>query len=264
MSKYRSKWLEIYTLYQMGIAFFLNRENSWHNESPQALSFWERGKIPRNARNIGVKHEDDPCTYIGKVLRKFGLRTRELKQKSRPDGTRYREYSIREMDLLSQAVYECVEVRLKNQVSEFNFDWKKIVKNSGFKTAETPVHQSLQPAHLQPDNYIEARVEVCRVPAVNYPEEKPEESITAVDSLVEILKFCDNESDVAEVAKYYDAPNLDGSQRSPGQKEDLVEAALLFSSLDVRHQLQRWWDSVVWQVRDFWRELESAPGVATS
>jgi hypothetical protein len=108
-----------------------------------------------------VKHEDDPCSYIGKVLKKFGLKTQEHKQKTRPDGTRYREYSIREIDPLSQAVYECLEERIKNQVSEFNFDWEKIVKNSSFKTAEMPANQSLQTAHLQLDNHIEARVEVC-------------------------------------------------------------------------------------------------------
>lgn len=161
MSRYRSRWLEIHTLYQMGIAFFLDPENSWHNETPQALSFWEQGKIPRNARNVGVKHENDPCTYIGKVLKKFGVRTQERKQTTRPDGTRYREYSIRKLDTLSQVVYECVEQKVKSQVSEFNFDWKKIVKNSSFKMAEVLVNQDLQSAHLHPDNYIEARVEVC-------------------------------------------------------------------------------------------------------
>ena len=161
MSRYHSKWLEIHTLYQMGIAFFQDPQNIWHNESPEAISFWEQGKIPRNARNIGVKHEDDPCSYIGKVLKKYGSRTQEHKQKTRPDGTRYREYSIRETDPLSQVVYECLDERIKNQVSEFNFDWKKIVKNSSLKTAEMPANHSLQTAHLQPDNPIEARVEVC-------------------------------------------------------------------------------------------------------
>lgn len=243
MSRYRSKWLEIHTLYQMGIAFFLNPDNSWHDETLEAVSFWEQGKIPRNARNIGVKHEDDPCTYIGKVLRKFGLRTHELKQKTRPDGTRYREYSIREIDPLSQAVYECLEQRIKNQVSEFTFDWKKIVKNSGFKTAEMPANQSLQPAHLQPDNYREAGVEVCSVVGVQQQPpggqliesqgvgEQSGELVPTAEGLAKLMPYCELPSDFAALAE--------------GFPLDLVEAAIaLQSSQPERLKLQKWFEQL--------------------
>lgn len=235
MSRYRSRWLEIHTLYQMGIGFFLDPENIWHDESPQALSFWQQGKIPRNARKIGVKHEDDPCTYIGKVLKKFGLKTQELKQKTRPDGTRYREYSIREIDPLSQAVYECLEQRIKNQVSEFNFDWEKIVKNSGFKTAETLTNQSLQPAHLQPNNYIEARVEVCRE---EEGKEKPQElastpcvTLSSIEELREAFSYCESSDDFAAVVE--------------GFEPDVVDEAIASSdSQPKRQQLRMWFEQI--------------------
>lgn len=329
MSRYRSRWLEIHTLYQMGISFFLAPENSWHDETPQALSFWEQGKIPRNARNVGVKHEDDPCTYIGKVLKRFGLRTQEHKQKTRPDGTRYREYSIRGIDSLSQAIYECLEQRIKNQVSEFNFDWKKIVKNSGFKTAEMLVNQDLQPAHLQPDNCIKARGEVCSATGVGEPladvSAMPAETLSPVEEVVatlpycqsledlsaiavgyspevmeeaialqselcreqlgqwfgqlaqssessggelaqsepsiernpsevllSLLELCQSAEDFTEVTKFFDAPGV----RSPTQKEELIEAAIVYSPLGIKAKLQRWWDSALYQIRDFWQFLE--------
>ncbi len=310
MSRYRSRWLEINTLYQMGIDFFLKPESSWHNESPQALSFWEKGKIPRNARNIGVRHEDDPCTYIGKVLKKFGLKTQELNQKTRPDGTRYREYSIREIDPLSQAVYECLEQRIKSQVLEFNFDWKKIVKNFGFKMAEMIVQSVVQPAHLHPDNYIKASDQVCsdagsdeeldevaiaaiatHLQSITSPEELMEvrecvelqifegalSRLTQVESdriaelaqaspveqLVGLFTDCETQEDFEAIAQYFDVPDENGGQRSPQQKEELIEAAIVFAPLQIKGVLQRWWDSVLWSVRDFWRAIESAPGVVT-
>jgi hypothetical protein len=301
----------------MGVAFFLNPENSWHDETPQALSFWQQGKIPRNARNIGVKHEDDPCTYIGKVLKKFGLRTQELKQKTRPDGTRYREYSIREIDSLSQAVYECVERKVESQVSEFNFDWKKIVKNSGFKMAEMPINQDLQPAHLQPDNYREARVEVCSVGvpaealspledlvvtlpycqsaedlmaiAAGYSREIMESAIALqpeplrqhlgewfgqlaqpqmsggaelaqsqevveenpTETLIKVLESCEDAGEFLEVCQFYQVPGL----RSPSQKEELIEAAILYARSEIKPKWRKWWDSTLYEVRDFWRFL---------
>lgn len=241
MSRYRSKWLEIHTLYQMGIAFFLNPENVWHDESPQVLSFWQQGKIPRNARNIGVKHEGDPCTYVGRVLKKFALRTQELKQKTRPDGTRYREYSIREIDPLSQVVYECLEQRIKNQVSEFNFDWEKIVKNSSFKTAETLTNQGLQTAHLQPDNYIEARVEVCGV-AGGYQQPKGENGVAEkpdpVTELSEAFPYCDTPKDFALVLEGFDATF-----------EQIEEAIAVQPTMPQRQQLRQWFSEVVGEIQ---------------
>lgn len=160
VAHYRSKWVEVHTLLEMGIGWFLQSQNSWHDESPEAIAFWEKGSNARTAKLIGIAHEDSPCTYIGKVLKRFGLRT-QSKQKSRPDKTRHRSYSIAPLDSLSQAVYECVEQRISSQVCEFVFDWKKIVQNSTFQTAETLTGEALPPAHLPPDNYKKTRGVVC-------------------------------------------------------------------------------------------------------
>jgi hypothetical protein len=261
VSRYRSKWLEIHTLLGMGISFFLDPSNSWSDETPEALSFWEKGKTPRIARNIGVSHEDDPCRYVGKVLQKYGLRTQE-KRPQKPDGTRYRQYSIKPLDSLSQAIYECVEQRINSQVNGFIFDWKKIIKNSTSPEPESLNTTELQRVHMAPDNYIKTRgdvdvnLEVKASESVHNTSDCGDDPKDPVDVLADILQSCDNPEELAEVSKFYEIQNLDGSAMKPDQKERLIESAILFSPLGVRHRLKTWWDSVLWEVRDFWRSLD--------
>jgi hypothetical protein len=231
-------------------------------------------------------------------------------------------------------VYECVERKVESQVSEFNFDWKKIVKNSGFKMAEVPINQDLQPAHLQPDNYREARVEVCSVGvpaealspledlvatlpycqnaedlmaiAAGYSSQVLEEAIalqseplrqqlegwfygqlaqpeltageklaqlelvehSSTEALLSVLSLCQTVEDFTEVTKFFDTPDLrsaasSSATLSPAQKEELIESTILYSPLPIKYKLQRWWDSALYQIRNFWRELEHQQGQPT-
>jgi hypothetical protein len=220
IARYRSKWLEINTLYEMGIDFFLDSANSWHDESPEAIAFCQKGKIPRNARNIGVKHIEDPCTYIGKVLEKFGLKTSD-KKKSRPDGTRYREYSIKPMDSLSQAVYECIAQRITDRVSDLNFDWKKIIKNAGVKTPESHTVIESCTVHQQPDSLIEIREVV--------DSKKPENEVLALPlkRLIEALPFVDSAEEFAAVIE--------------GIPSAAVDEAIFVSSVPYRREQLKTW-----------------------
>jgi hypothetical protein len=239
VSRYRSKWLEIHTLIGMGINFFLDPSNSWSDETPEALSFWEKGKIPRIARNIGVSHEDSPCVYIGKILQKYGLRTQE-KRKVGPDKSRYREYSIREIDSLSQVVYECVEQRINSQVSEFVFDWKKIIKNSTLPAAESIDTTELIHVHLPPDNLIKTRGEVDVDLSVKASEllhntsdcDESQEATrepSIVETLSQSFQYCESAQEFALVVKGFEA--------TPEQVEDAIAFA---SSQPKRKQLEQW------------------------
>jgi hypothetical protein len=224
----------------MGVTFFLDPSNRWSDETPEALAFWERGRIPRIARNIGVSHEDDPCRYIGKVLQKYSLRTQE-KRKQKPDGTRYREYSIKSLDSLSQAVYECVEQRVNSQVNDFIFDWKKIIKNSTFSEPESLATTELQSVHMAPDNLIKIRGDVdvnLEVKASGLiqntsvcdenQEATREPSIT--ENLCEAFQSCESFTDFVAVVERFVA--------SPEQVED----ALLYQPARRRQLLRQWWE----------------------
>ncbi len=241
VSRYRSKWLEIHTLLGMGISFFLDPSNRWSDETPEAVAFWEKGKIPRIARNIGVSHEDDPCRYIGKVLQKYGLHTQE-KRKQKPDGARYREYSIKPIDSLSQAVYECVEQRINSQVSEFIFDWKKIIKNSTFSEPESLDTTELQRVHMAPDNLIKTRGDVDVDLSVKASELEHNTSICGegregVDTRTDLERLIDALEVVRSLKEF--------SEVVGGREASMVEDAIAFAPTQPRRQqLTQWLEQV--------------------
>jgi len=237
IARYRSKWLEIHTLYEIGISFFLNPESCWDNESPEAIAFWEKGKTPINARNIGVSPEKDPCTYIGKVLARFELKTK-TKQKSRIDGTRYREYSIKPLNSEIESLYECVENRINIRVSALVFDWKKILKNQGVKTAETLTGNEEFATHLHTYNLIKIREEVCSETPVSIDGFSPNED-SELEQLIEALPFADSVEDFASIVE--------------GCSRETVENAIAFSGDQPRRQqLQSWLEALNEPIDDSW------------
>ncbi|NES18576.1 MAG: hypothetical protein F6K41_06510 [Symploca sp. SIO3E6] len=153
LATYRSKWLQVHTLLSMGIGWFLNKENSWHSESPEVLSFWKKGKDPKRQRNIGVSAQDtSPCQYLGKVLKKLELKTK-CKRK-RIDGKVVRLYCIDKLKPLHQAILESVGERINSQISEKVFDWKKVVENRGVSQPVTQAMPELEPVTQRADNFL--------------------------------------------------------------------------------------------------------------
>lgn len=75
---------------------------------------------------------------------------------------------------------------------------------------------------------------------------------TPLDKLLELFESCENESDFTEVGKFYEAPEV----RSPVQKQEFIEFALLHSSITLKAKLRAWWNSALFEIRDFWRFLE--------
>ncbi|NER97268.1 MAG: hypothetical protein F6J86_26055 [Symploca sp. SIO1B1] len=159
LATYRSRWLQIHTLLEMGIGWFLNPENSWHSKTPELLEFWEKGKDPKRQRNIGVSAQNtSPCQYLGKVLKKFELKTKG-KQKRTSDGV-VRLYCIDKSPPLHQAILESVTERINSLISEKVFDWKKVVENRGVTQAETQEAQGLEPVTQPADNSLKTRGDV--------------------------------------------------------------------------------------------------------
>jgi hypothetical protein len=151
-----------------------------------------------------------------------------------------------------------VEQRINSKISGFVFDWKKIIKNSTFSEPETVDTIELQRVHMAPDNLIKTRGDVdvnLEVKASEIVQDTSNCVKDPVEELTEILQACDNNDEMTVVAKYYEPSGSEGNME-PEQRESLLEAAIIFSPLDLRQQLQRWWDSVSWEVRHFWRSLE--------
>ena len=299
----RSRMARVRALHAIGFEKFLDPEKVWMEESPELVQLVEQCRDEKIASALG-RHpgQQSNTRFLGSLLKMIGLKHKGQKVKSE-DGD-YRVYRL-DRDTMSDPdrrnALQCLDRRWENYVNKEVevLDWEPILNpasssqqietidnNDGqqegghsqqAKPTQTQTEQGFDPVPRTRTEYIyinEAswnQSDLVESQGVGEPlaavsaEEKPDE-ITAVDELVDLLRLCGNAEDVAEIAKYYEAPSVDGTQRTPEQKEDLVTAALLFSSLEIRWQLQRWWDSVYWAVRDFWRELEQfepAPGVVT-
>jgi hypothetical protein len=85
-------------------------------------------------------------------------------------------------------------------------------------------------------------------------EQQPQEAVeeNPTETLIKVWESCQDVEEFTEVCKFYEIPG----KRSPTQKEELIEAAIIYSPLQVKQKLQRWWDSAVHQIRDFWQFLE--------
>jgi hypothetical protein len=66
-----------------------------------------------------------------------------------------------------------------------------------------------------------------------------------VDQLISLFASCESEEDFREISKF--APECE----SVIEKEELIEAAILFSPLEIKSKFQHWWNSALWEVRDF-------------
>ena len=164
LATYRSKLLQVQTLLDMGIGWFLNPENSWHKESPELLEFWEKGKDLLHCRNVGVDATKfNPCDYLGMILRKFNLSTKC--NRKRINGKIVRNYSLKQSLPLHQAIFESVAERINTLISEFVFDWKKVVggallshqENQQISTAEIQVTKEVDPVTPPDDNSHKTR-----------------------------------------------------------------------------------------------------------
>jgi len=218
LSGYRSKLVEIHTLLEIGLAFFLDENSRWHNKSSQAIAFWKKGSQKKNVKLTGISPELDPCAYIGKILGKFGLKAQS--QQKTVDGVRTREYSISPMDSLSQAAFECVTERINKRVSDAKIDWEITLKNASSKSATNQSEHVLHTAHLALENHIDYQGEVCSVQGDN------SRTRTLTEELAEALEF-------AESAKMFAIVTEDVAP-------DIVVAAIASTTQPHQNQLRIW------------------------
>jgi hypothetical protein len=140
LSTYKSIWLKIHRLLEMGIGYFLRPDASWTDTTPEAIAFWERGKSSRTSQFINVSvGSSKPCEYIGRVLKTLDIKTQSRRVKT-ASGERQRVYSLNAEHLNQpdrKAIYEAVKHRIKASINEEDTqrDWNSIVRRIEAQTA---------------------------------------------------------------------------------------------------------------------------------
>jgi len=228
LSTYKSDWLKVHTLLEMGIEFFLNPASRWSQDSPEALSFWEKGKDARRARYIGSSVGDSkPCEYIGRILDKFDVK-RKTEQIKNEAGEKIRVYRV-DTDYLASpmrsAVFECVQQRIESvlEADSVILNWDTVVENFwANETAQNPdilkgekfTPQGLATEHLPPNFLINQGEGVL------------------LEELVEAFGFCESRQHFAAVIEDYSA--------------EVVEEAIALSDTQPRRlQLTKWWNEIL-------------------
>jgi hypothetical protein len=212
LTTYKSDWLKVHTLLEMGIEFFLNPESRWSLDTPEALEFWEKGKDTRRSRYIGTSVGDsNPCEYVGRVLDKLDIK-RKCSRVKNDAGEKIRVYRVDTAYLsspLRSAVYECVQERIESSIKTDSLvlNWDVIVENTwANQTAqkvaspmpETPIPQAIDLGHLPPNFSINQGEGVPVPEGDELTEDQP-----TFEQLVEALPHCHDVEDLRAIASGY-------------------------------------------------------------
>ncbi|NEQ65536.1 MAG: hypothetical protein F6K21_08555 [Symploca sp. SIO2D2] len=252
LATYRSKWLQIHTLLEMGIGWFLNPENTWHKESPELLEFWEKGKDPKNQRNVGVSAQNaEPCQYLGKVLKKFGLSTKRTRK--RINGEPMRLYCIEKSIPLHQAIFESVAERINSKISEFVFDWKSICDNTlqfgGVAQVETHSTQGVDPVAQPPDNSKNTSGVVSHGP-IESDNKVSEKQCTNISDMAEPLQPLTRISTVAALSDIVQNRPTQEQEQNPIEPEMERVAHLMIEALKLGSH-----EAVIGRLKEICREV---------
>jgi hypothetical protein len=84
LTNYKSHWLKINGLLEMGIMHFLQPDACWNQESPEVIDFWNKGKDPKFARALRMTvGKSKPCEYLGRHLNSLGIKTKSTYDKKK-------------------------------------------------------------------------------------------------------------------------------------------------------------------------------------
>jgi G:T-mismatch repair DNA endonuclease (very short patch repair protein) len=262
---FRSRFSRIHALRELKFEFFLNPQSKWSDDSPEVVKFVKQAK--KHSIALGkYQGKQSNTRFIGRILSEmFGLKQMECGK----EGDK-RIYCLNPevfQDPVRVQILACVEKRLIEKPAK-ELDWEA-ARNEAYgvvpdvSEAETQQEQSqedstvVEPIVVEPIVVEPIVVEQVTDPSVTG---RITESIayhyestgsTPVDELIARFIRChDSFKDFTEISKY--APECE----SAAEKEELIEAAILYSPLEVKPTWQKWWESVLWEVRDFWQKLD--------
>jgi hypothetical protein len=208
----------------MGFSYFLQPDSRWTQETPEVISFWEQGKDPQIARRIGIEVGDsDPCKYLGRVMDSYGLKREGDGKITLPNGQRARQYRLKPLDPICQAIYDCVEAKVLAAVDEDEtvLDWAGIIEKTPSTEDEPQSQQGVEAVHNPPSESINHQG-VCGQVTGHHSE---------LEQLIEALPFCETPEDFAAVVE--DSP-----------LEMVEDAIALQPDQPRRRQLTQWLESL--------------------
>ncbi|HEY9299263.1 MAG TPA: plasmid replication protein, CyRepA1 family, partial [Phormidium sp.] len=157
ISGWKSQWLKIHKLLEMGFGYFLAPGAEWSNESQEAKVFYNSAKNPKTERLTGIKvGESAPCELIGRVVRSLGHKTESQQIGKGKDKVRvYRISQACLDDPMRQAILNSIEKRYADLLAEkevLNWDSlteaAKELKKSASQNAEMLISEDLEVEHL--------------------------------------------------------------------------------------------------------------------
>lgn len=247
--------LQCKALIESGIFEFLKQDEmlsgEFIDESPEMRGFLEWGEQNKKLlqRAFGMKPGKSSIQFVNKLLSKVGLGLKNTSTEKLPNGNKLRRYSFdvdKLVDPNRQAILEALDRAWQTRQEE------KLQKEQAWLEQAAQAAQAPISHNLKSQGDVDVNLEVKASESVQDTSNCIKDP---VEELIEILQACDNTDEMTEVAKYYEPSNSDGNMK-PEQRESLLESAIMFAPLELRQKLQRWWDCVLWDVRDYWEGLE--------
>lgn len=124
---YKSLWLKIKTLNELGITKFFEPGKTWTSDDADVINVFNQAKKPSISRAIGIKPGDDsPSAFLGRLLKSLGFLTESTRVRS--GGKQERIYSVRLSpfdDPIKASILKCVGRKITSEMAEKevkNFD----------------------------------------------------------------------------------------------------------------------------------------------
>lgn len=243
--------LQCKALIESGILEFLKQDEmlsgEFIDESPEVRGFLEWGEENRKLlqRAFGMKPGKSSIQFVNKLLAKVGLGLKIARTEKLPNGNKLRWYSFDSektkdpdrltiLDALDRAWQIKQEEKLQKEQA-----WLE----QQAQAAQDPISPNLKSQ--------DSGGNTDHSPSTEWDS-------SYFQSLINIFEICDNNTDLTEVAKFYK------DECSPEEKDNLIEAAILYSPIEIKYRLRNWWDSACNEVREFWSYLEQADTLSIS
>jgi hypothetical protein len=126
-----------------------------------------------------------------------------------------------------------------------------VIEQYSHESVEAAIALQLEPLRSQLRQWVHGQLSQSSESSGGELAQPGVSELTPIETLIRLFESCQSEVEFAEVSKFYEAPE----RRSPSQKEEFVEAAILYARSEIKPKWRKWWDSTLYEIRDFWRLL---------
>ena len=243
----------LWALGELNLLQFL--EGEWCAESPEVIELEKKGHDLQISLALGFtpgesrKGNAQRIEYLNKLLKLIACRLDSPIRKGTKNRQRFYKVltSLRESNLFKKYQKKGEQIPQSLWWDDWDSPFRVALSEAIDRKFIAWAAENQEELQWHPESPLEPQ----REPAT-------EEISSCVSELIEIFEICDNSTDLTEVAKFYK------DEYKPEQKENLVEAAILCSPIEMKCKLRKWWDSTCYEVREFWRCLEQAATPITS